>query len=436
MNIENMLSRGRHFVTEDIWRFRKSDFSGRRFALIRFARILILSVREFIADGCKEKASALTYYSLMSIVPLIAMAFGVAKGFGFESVLQEQIEKNLYGHEEMAGYLIDFADTYLSSIKGGLIAGVGFGLLLWTVMNLLGHTEQSFNSIWKAKRSRSLIRKFSDYISIMLIGILFLVSSGSAVVYVSNMFSSNDLLKHVWVVVTAISPFVLTWFVFTMLFFIMPNTKVKFGAAMSGGIVSGTIFLLVQFFYIYFQVGMSKYNAIYGSFAAIPLFLIWLQLSWYIVLFGAEVAYAVQNVKIYEFDAEVHNISDFSRKANLLCIATYIVRRFAAEQPAENASQISENLHIPLSLVNDLLFEMSEAGLISEVRASEADTFCYQPSFDINVLTVSRFLEQIEKSGATIGNEAGSACIPFYGLLDKYQSVCKDLPENRLLKDL
>ena len=154
------------------------------------------------------------------------------------------------------------------------------------------------------------------------------------------------------------------------------------------------------------------------------------------MLFGAEVAYAVQNVKIYEFDAEVHNISDFSRKANLLCIATYIVRRFAAEQPAENASQISENLHIPLSLVNDLLFEMSEAGLISEVRASEADTFCYQPSFDINVLTVSRFLEQIEKSGATIGNEAGSACIPFYGLLDKYQSVCKDLPENRLLKDL
>lgn len=424
----------KNFITEDIWRLTKNDLGNKKFLLIKTSRVLILAVREFLKDSCKEKASALTYYSLMSIVPLIAMAFGIAKGFGFESVLQEQISKSFYGREEVASYLMTFADTYLSSIKGGVIAGVGFALLLWTVMNVLGNTEQSFNDIWKVKRSRTIVRKFSDYISIMLIGILFLVSSGSAIVYVSNMFNDVFLIKHVWVVITAISPLILVWIVFSLLFFILPNTKVKFTSALAGGMVSGTIFLIVQFLYICFQVGMSKNNAIYGSFAAFPLLLIWMQMSWYIVLFGAEISYAVQNVKSYEFDSDVRKISVYSRRIAYIRVANLVAIRFVNRKTAATAADLSNDLRLPLTLVYELLFTMVDAKILSEVRTANSEVSGYQPAFDINNLTVIEFLSILDHYGVSDIDCSDSK--QYVSLIEEFHETLYNLPNNKLLKDI
>lgn len=174
--------------------------------IINYLRIFIISGREFVRDRCQEKASALTFYTLLSVVPVAAMAFGLAKGFGFDDKLREQLATSLEGHEEVAKWVTDFAMSYLENTKGGVVAGIGFGMVLWAVMNVLGNIESSFNDIWKINRPRSFIRKFSDYISIMLIAILFLVSSGSVIVIFASKVSQFALLKYLGTFVTTLIP--------------------------------------------------------------------------------------------------------------------------------------------------------------------------------------------------------------------------------------
>ena len=189
-----------------------------------------------------------------------------------------------------------------------MIAGIGAIFLMWSVMNLLGSIEASFNDIWDIKRARSFIRKFSDYISLTIIAVLFLVSSGSMIVFINQQLQGVALISNVGSILFRFIPVALVWIVFTLLLYIMPNTKVKFSAALFGGIIAGTLFQILQYSYIHSQIGVSKYNAIYGSFAAFPLFLLWLQISWLIVMFGSELSFAAQNVRSFEFDSDTRTI--------------------------------------------------------------------------------------------------------------------------------
>lgn len=405
--------------------------------LIRILRVIILAIREFINDKCSQKASALTYYSLLSIVPLAAMAFGIAKGFGFENALETQLMKSLYGQEAVVEWIMDFAHEYLSSIKGGMIAGIGFAMLLWTMMNVLGNVELAFNDIWEVKRSRSVVRKFSDYVSIMLVGILFLVSSGSVIVSFSKQLGDFEMLKYVWLTASTILPYILTIVMFTMLFFILPNTKVNFTSALVGGIISGAVFLLVQYFYIYFQVGMSRYNAIYGSFAAFPLFLIWLQTSWLIVLFGAELSFAYQNAKNFEYEKDTRFMSYSYKRVIMLVIARFIIKRFDDGKRAPSADEIITNLKLPVKLVMMSLYDMMEAGIVSEVQTINSQTNLYQPAIDINKLTVVTFIGMLSGKGTSnFFNSSIDGIDQIKEILHKFDDTLSELPENILIKDI
>lgn len=431
------ISKIRDFLSEEIWRIQYQDVSRKQFILVKIGRVLILAIREFINDKCPQKASALTYYSLLSIVPLAAMAFGVAKGFGFETALENQLLKSLYGQEEVVAWIMDFAHKYLSTIKGGMIAGVGFVMLLWSVMNVLGGIELSFNEIWEVKRSRSFIRKFSDYVSLMLIGLLFLVSSGSIIVNLSSSLEGAEVFKHFWAIFTTFAPYVLIWFIFSMLFYILPNTKVKFSAALVGGIIAGTLFQLTQYFYIYFQMGMSRYNAIYGSFAAFPLFLIWLQVSWVIVLLGAEISFAFQNVKSFEYESDTRTISYSYKKLLSIFIAQYIVKQFSKGEKAPTAEEISVELHLPIKLVMLQLFEMVEAGVISEIQTPKNQSNAFQPSLDIHRLTILKFIQMMERKGSSNFQSGQSAAITrLQEVLSHFETEVEKFPENILLKDI
>ncbi len=425
------------FFTEGIWRFRSDNTEKRQFFLIRILRVVTLAVREFITDKCTQKASALTYYSLLSIVPLVAMAFGIAKGFGFESALENQLMKSLYGQEAVIEWIMDFAHKYLSSIKGGMIAGVGFAMLLWSMMNVLGNVELSFNEIWEVKRSRSMVRKFSDYVSIMLVGILFLVSSGSMIVSFTASVGGMEMLRYAWLIASTLLPYLLTIIMFTMLFFILPNTKVRFSSALVGGIISGALFLVVQYFYIYFQVGMSRYNAIYGSFAAFPLFLIWLQTSWLIVLFGAELSFAFQNARNFEYEKDTRLISPAYKNVILIYIGQYIVKRFERGERAPTADEIVVNLHLPVKLVMMSLYEMIEAGIISEVHNQNNQSNSYQPAIDINKLTVVSFINKLTKHGFADFHQSDDAAISrIKAIMSHFDESLVSQPDNVLLKDI
>ena len=406
-------------------------------SVINFIRLFIISIREFIRDKCQDKASALTYYSLLSVVPVAAMAFGLAKGFGFDKSLESQLATRLEGHEEVAKWVTDFAMRYLENTQGGMIAGVGFAMVLWSVMNVLGKIESSFNDIWKINRPRSFIRKFSDYISLMLVAILFLVSSGSVIVLFSVKLSEIPVLNSFGYFLANLIPYSLVWISFTMLFFIMPNARVKFSSALFGGVIAGTLFQLLQFGYIHFQVGVSNYNAIYGSFAALPLFLVWLQMSWLIVLFGAEVAFAHQNARSLIYETDSSRISFKYKRLVSLLIMHKLVKHFKAGEPPLNSSQISIELKLSIRLVKSVLYELVQCKLLSEINYDNTGSTFYQPAYDINQLSIGAVLEVLQSNGFSNSEHSSvDDSLKIESILDGFDEKIRAMENEVYLKDI
>jgi len=412
------------FLNTDIWRIRLAEYPRRKSFLLRQLRVLALAVRGYHEDSCKFRASALTFYSLLSIVPILAMLFGIAKGFGLEKRVEAQILESFKGQEEVAQRVVAFANSLLANAQGGVIAGVGVLLLFWSVMSVLGNIEHSFNEIWGVTKPRSVGRKLSDYFSLMLVCPILMAIAGSATVVLSSqaqlLLEKIPLLNSVGPVLLLplkLLPYAALWVTFTFVFIFMPNTKVQWKAGLIAGVVSGTLFQVVQWAYINLQIGAAKYSAVYGSFAALPLFLIWLQMSWLILLFGAEIAFAVQNAQTYEFEPECLAISHAHKRLLSLLIAHRIIQRFCAGEPAWDAPAISRALEIPIRLVRQILHELVEAGILSEIRKREEDKeVLYQPARDVETLTIKRVVDALENQGD--GHVPVVACAELQRLTD------------------
>lgn len=433
-----------NFIKTDIWRIRLKDYSGSKSFLIRNLRIIILAVRGFIEDKCKFRASALTFFTLLSIVPVIAMMFGIAKGFGLEKKVSEQILERFQGQEEVAERMINFANSLLENAKGGFIAGIGVVMIFWTVIKVLSNIESSFNDIWGIKSSRSLGRKFSDYLSVMLVCPILLVMSSSLTVAISGqvraIIEGSEIFTAIGpfvIFLLRLSPYVTIWVVFTFILVFMPNTKVNLRSGILAGVVAGTIFQLAQGLYVYFQIGVAKYGAIYGSFATLPLFLIWLQISWLIVLFGAELAFAHQNVDTYEFEPDCLNVSHSYKLVLSLVVTELIVRNFCNGKDAFSATEISQKLEVPIRLVRQVLFELVESRVISKQAQEDSKDVLYQPAVDVDVLTVKYVKDALENNGSsglslTEVNEFNRLS----GCIQAFNTAIGQSSENVLLKDI
>ena len=357
-------------------------------------------------DRCSLRASALTFYSILAIVPVVAMAFGVAKGFGFEERLEERVMAALEGHEEVGEKILAFSEGLLEKAQGGLVAGVGIAILLWTVIKVLGNIEKSFNDIWGVKEGRHFGRKFTDYISIMLVCPLLLVVSGSITVVlraqaeaVVEKVALIGFLGPALLTALKVVPYIFGWAAFAFAYAFMPNTKVQLRSALVGGVVAGTIFEVVKWLYLAFQIGVTKYSAIYGSFAALPLFLIWMQTSWLVVLFGAELSFAHQNVETYEFEPDCLRVSPSFKRLLSLRTAQHLVRNFAGGAPPATAKEMSHELGAPIRLVNDILYELVGAGVLSEAKIDDGKEVGYQPARPIATLTTGSVLDALDRHG-------------------------------------
>ena len=394
------------FIRVDIWRIPMKNMPKYQFFLIKQLRVLLLAFRGYKEDKLGLRASALTYFSMMSVVPVVAMGFGIAKGFGFDKYLENQLVQNFSGQQEVLDWIIKFAHSFLENTKGGIIAGIGIAILIWAVMKVLGNIESSFNAIWQIRTPRVWFRKFSDYLSMMLIAPILLILSTSANVFISTqltrIMAEVDILGYISPIIfflIKLIPYVLFWLVLTIIYMVMPNTKVNFQSAFVAGIIGGTMFVFLQWVYIHFQVGVSRYNAIYGSFAALPLFLIWLQTSWLIILFGAEISFAVQNVERYEFDPDIQNLSSFSERVLTLMVARLIVKRFENGEEPLTDKEISQRLEIPIRLVRDILFVLNESKILTELATHQYKEKAYQPAQDIHKITVSYIMNAIDHNG-------------------------------------
>ncbi len=372
----------------------------RPFFLKRFFEIIVDTVNGFIQDDCYSKASALTFYSLLSIVPVLAVLFGIAKGFGFEKALEFEINDRFPEQHDVVNKLIEFAYSMLNNVKGGVIAGIGIITLLWSVLGLLNNVETVLNSIWKTSIPRPYSRKISDYVATMIIGPIFLITSSSITVYISTRIAEesqkNSLVEVVGpfiLFLINLFPFFLIWVLFILIYLFLPNTKVYFRSALIGGIVAGTAFQLWQWVYIKFQIGVSSYGAVYGSFAALPLFLIWMQISWLILLAGAELAFSIEN----DMFIPSRQMTPLSEKAIGLLISYRSVEAFANGKPPLTDRIFAHELGLSLSQLHKVLDALRKEGILSSVLY-EDKTVGYQPSRSLELITMKAVCDAIDKN--------------------------------------
>ncbi|MFH1157032.1 MAG: YhjD/YihY/BrkB family envelope integrity protein [Pseudomonadota bacterium] len=413
------------------------------FWLRKLGKSLVLSTRGFREDNCMLRASALTYYTLLSIVPIMAMAFGIAKGFGFEKLLEKEVMGWFAGQEEAAVRIIDFSRKILGETQGGIMAALGVIFLLWAVIKTLSHIEEALNTIWWIKKNRMLIRKFTDYLALFFTAPLILIFSGSITVFIKTNLTRIILETGMPAFVGTMAswfvkllPYGAIWLLFTFLYLFIPNKKVDVRAALVGGVIAGTVYQTAQMIYITFQVGVSHYNAIYGSFAALPLFLIWLQASWLVLLFGAEIAFTWENSDILEQEQTRFAILSLRLKKLLaLRVVMACAQRFTKGLSPASDTNISAELGIPLRVARKLLIWLKECHVLSEVVGDSGNGF--QPARDLESVSILSVIKALEENGEdSMAITGGLELEALTQAMEAFEQAAKASTGERLLRDI
>ncbi|MDZ4771628.1 MAG: YihY/virulence factor BrkB family protein [Planctomycetota bacterium] len=423
----------RHGVFGRVLRFFEKDaWSHERVAsgnvFFRAARILYLAGRGFLIDNCLFRASALTYITVLSLVPLLAFSFSVAKGFGFYAdLLRGTInpfldrtfgaasgEADILTTQPAAPEIRSAIARILEFVDKTDVSALGFfglALLLFTVLKLLSTIERSFNDIWGVQRSRTLVRKVSDYLAMVVVTpiILFIAAglttaaqNSAAVEGLAHEFGLGGAVR----VVLSLMPFLALFFGFTFIYMAMPNTKTKFRSALIGGLVAGTLWQITLIVHLKFQIGIANYNAIYSSFAAFPIFLVWINISWVIVLLGAEISFAHQSEPAYAH-VEQSELADHAFKERLgLRALTRIGSAFLEGRPPLSASALALEMAAPQRVLEEVLYVFVDHGLLAVTNEGEEHAFL--PAKDLDSITVKSVIDALKGTAGPLDPHAMS----------------------------
>ena len=391
------------FLQRDIWRISREEVTPVKYLLLEVLKKLLLAIRFFTTKRVMQKAAALTYSTLLAIVPIMAVVFAIARGFGYSKYIEVWFRDAFESQPQAADIIIGFVNSYLVHTQSGVFLGVGLIFMLYTVLMLVSNVEDAFNEIWQVKKPRSLFRTFTDYLAMFfLFPIIIVLSSGISIFMATVADSLPDflLLGPFVRMLIDLLPYVLMVCMFIALYIFMPNTRVKPKSALVPGILAGIAMQGLQIFYIHSQMFLSSYNAIYGSFAALPLFMLWVQISWTICLFGAELCYTNQNLDYYDYDASTGEISHRYKLLMASLLMNKICKRFSKGQRAYSAYELRGLTNIPIRIVNDLLYELIDAKLLTEISGDEKGEITrFMPAEDINNLTYGVMVDRLESKG-------------------------------------
>lgn len=368
---------------------------------VRCIKIVNLSVRTFLDSDLQSRAAALTYRTLLAIVPAFALIFAIGRGFNLQDLIQSELYKFFPAQHQALSTAMSFVDSYLAQSSQGVFVGVGIVFLLWTLISLLSHIEDAFNKLWGVKQGRSLYRKVTDYTAICLMIPVLIVCAAGINIFMGTMF---DILlgdmAHSAVIsfILDCAPFLLVCVAFTLSFLLIPNTTVKLKYAAISGLISGIAFQIVQVLLITGTVYVTKYNAIYGSFAFLPLLLIWLQISWLILLFGCTLTYSMQNIFHSTFTTDTKNISPLYERKIIVAAAAVVISRFKKGLKPMTVGEMSQQYGLPIRLLGDIIDRMHNAGIIYYV-VREKEEEGVAPAVDIGAFTVGDLLMRMELEG-------------------------------------
>lgn len=433
-----------HFFRHDLWRIPLETLSPKKGFLLRQVRIIFLALRGFDENKCALRASALTFYSLLSVVPFAALAFGIAKGFGVQQLLEGELMNSMKGQEEVFNYIVTFANAALEKARGGLVTGVGVVILILLIVGLLDNVEKSFDEIWGVRQPRTLGRRLSNYLAVLFVAPILIIISSSITVFMTTRIaeivgsiSGLDPVSPFLMQALNVLPYVVVWLLFIFIYIFMPNTKVNWSSGLLGGIVAGTSFQLLQWGYIAFQVKVASYGVVYGSFAVLPLFMVWLQLSWLVVLFGAEISFAHQNVETYKLEPGSLGASPSFKRLLALSVTHLCVKRFINGDKPLSAPEIANILETPVRLTNQVLYDLVTCRILSESAGENEKVVYYQPARSLDTLSINFIVQSIDA--------LGSEEIPILKSteIDRISKCMKDFSDiiegseaNLLLKDI
>ena len=427
------------FLTEGIFRLRPEQIHN---PFLRWAarqyKLLFYTVQGLSTHGTMVRSAAMTFYTLISIVPIVALIFAVLKGFG----MTDDLVQNLYGllpqMPEVVDYVVDFAQNTLARTQGGWLAAISLVTLFWAVIRVFGSIEDAFNNIWEVKNTRSVARKYSDYITVVILAPILWIVATSFAAYTRQLFGVDDSM---WLKIgSEVGSMAIVWLMFTFIYIIIPNTKVQFSAALMAGIIAGTIFLGFQWGYLYLQKWMTSYNAIYGSFAALPLFLLWMQTSWEILLLGGELSFAYQNEKRFEEERQSLTSSHDCRRKLMVGIMTIVVEWMRQGRGPIPIGELRERMEIPTRILSNLLFSLTQAGMLGEVHISNKEyDVAYVPTRDISQLRLYDVIEAVEREGLDfeqVEMERSPQIMSCAASVDSLKKLAHQSVENKLIIEL
>lgn len=387
------------YVWNDVWSDTRDDWR------IKLIKTLNLSIKSFLDSDLQSRAAALTYRTILALVPALAILFAIGRGFGFQNLLQTQLFSYLPVQKDALDTVFGFVDSYLAHSSEGIFVGIGVAMLLWTMISLMNNIENSFNSIWGIKHGRSIWRKITDYTAMLLILPVLMICSSGLSIFLSSTLQNIFDFEFMSPIITfslRCASFLFTWLFFTAMFILIPNTKVKFKNAFIAGIFTGTGFLILQWLFVSGQMSVSKYNAIYGSFSLLPLLLIWMQFTWVIILSGIAICYSSQSIYRFEFSNKINDISDDYRTKITLAIMCVITKHFDKGNKAITLDELTEKYDFPPRIAIDIIEKLIDARLIVKVINDDAENEPgLQPALNINRLSVAHVLSVLKNNGET-----------------------------------
>ena len=427
------------FFTDTVFRKGAGEYRNpvARWA-VRQYKLLFYTVQGLSSHGTIERSAALTFYTHKALGPVAALVCAAGNGFGLAEGLEQNLYEVLPQSPEVIDYVVGFAQKALARTQGGWVALVGVLTLFWAVIKVFGSIEDAFNNIWEVRSTRSAARKYGDYIAVVVVAPILWVISSSMGNYAAEILgvAGSPALE----VLSRAGSLVVAWVMFTFIYVVLPSTKVRFTAALTAGVVAGTAFVLFQWGYVYLQRWMTSYNAIYGSFAALPLFLLWMQISWEILLLGGELSFAYQNVARFDEERESLLVSYDCRRKLMVGVMVLVSRAFRDGRGAVSFSEIRDRLDVPTRIMNNILYTLVQARMLNEIRTEGTDyDLEYAPARDISTLRVYDILSAVDSHGFgrdTIDMRSNRELRRCAEVVERLKDVTRASTENVLLTEL
>ena len=370
--------------------------------LYRFLQTIILVARGFKDQVLVVRANSLSFALLFAFIPMMALIYAIARGFGFEEIVKSTISSSFLAEANVAPVLLEWIERYLETARDGLFVGIGLIVLIWAVYAFFNMLENSFNSIWNVKQSRSFTRRMTNYVmTLLLVPVLVVVTSG-----ISIFLNSTEVLASVLDSIVPIRkfmlrflPFVATAGVFTWIFIAIPNTKVKFSSAIIPGILMGLLYQVVQALSMYLVVLFARMSIVYGAFSAIPLVLIWLHITCWLLLVGSELAFAIQNNDLFAYEKDLKNMSRRYKDYVMLYLLSVIIRRFEVGESPQTAQEMAAENQLPIRLVQQVLSRLEETVIVRRVYVEDEEVQAFIPALDTKSITVEMVIGRISAQG-------------------------------------